>query len=83
MTRDEGARQLGHERTARTDVERLREEDRIRERISEFEETERKLRESEQRFRDIAYSAGEYIWESDVHGRYTLVTERIEGILGV
>jgi PAS domain S-box-containing protein len=64
-------------------VKRLREEDRIRERISEFEETERKLRESEQRFRDIAYSAGEYIWESDVHGRYTLVTERIEGILGV
>ncbi|MHC5114574.1 MAG: PAS domain S-box protein [Planctomycetota bacterium] len=46
-------------------------------------ESERKLRESEQRFRDIACSAGEYIWETDSEGRFTLATERVESILGI
>jgi PAS domain S-box-containing protein len=51
--------------------------------VSERVEVEQRLRQSEQRFRDVAYSAGEYIWEMDTTGRYTLITERVQGILGV
>ena len=39
--------------------------------------------EAEQRFRDVAEAAGEYIWEVDVNGVYTFVTRPIEDSLGV
>jgi len=49
--------------------------------------TERKraesgLRESEKRFRDISYSMADWIWEVDLHGRYTLASGNTEEILG-
>jgi PAS domain S-box-containing protein len=40
------------------------------------------LRESEQRFRDVANAADEFIWEVDAEGRLTFVTERARDILG-
>lgn len=40
------------------------------------------LRESEQRFRDVALMPGDWIWEIDVQGRYTYISEQIEKVLG-
>ncbi len=40
------------------------------------------LRESEARFRDVADAAGEYIWEIDLEGRYTFLTDRVKSVLG-
>lgn len=42
----------------------------------------RKLRESEERFRDIAINAGEWIWEVDREGRYVYSSPAVEQILG-
>ncbi len=51
--------------------------------ISERKQAEQALRDSEQRFRDITYAAGEYIWEMDSWGRFTFLTARVESILGL
>ena len=40
------------------------------------------LRESEQRFRDVVASAGEYVFEMDAQGILTYVSEAVEAILG-
>lgn len=50
--------------------------------ITERKRAERQLRESERRFRDFAEAAGEYVWELDVEGRYTYVSNRVEQVLG-
>ncbi|MFW6005020.1 MAG: PAS domain S-box protein, partial [Desulfonatronovibrionaceae bacterium] len=50
--------------------------------ITERIETEKALRISEQRFKDVSEAAGEYIWETDVDGRYVFLTERIKDVLG-
>lgn len=44
--------------------------------------TEEKLRKSEERFRDISYSMGDWIWEVDNEGRFTFVGGKVEQILG-
>ena len=41
-----------------------------------------KLIESEKRFQDIALSSGDWIWETDKNGKYTLSTGYINEILG-
>lgn len=38
--------------------------------------------ESEQRFRDVARTTGDWIWEVDAEGRYTYVSPVVEQILG-
>jgi diguanylate cyclase (GGDEF)-like protein/PAS domain S-box-containing protein len=43
---------------------------------------EEALKRSEQRFRDIAAHAGEWIWEMDAAGRYTYTSPVVKGILG-
>jgi diguanylate cyclase (GGDEF)-like protein/PAS domain S-box-containing protein len=43
---------------------------------------EKALRESEQRFRDIAQAAGEYVWENDVSGSFTYLSPRVVEVLG-
>ena len=43
---------------------------------------ENKLRDSEERFRDIATSIGDWIWETDIHGAYTYCSENVKKILG-
>ena len=43
---------------------------------------ERRARRSEERFRDIAQSAGEYLWEIDADSRFTFLTEPGERVYG-
>lgn len=43
---------------------------------------ERAWRQGEQRFRDVAAAAGEYVWEIDSEGRYTFVSPRVFDVLG-
>lgn len=40
------------------------------------------LRKSEIRFRDIAHCGGDWVWEIDIHGRYTYVSDNVEAITG-
>jgi PAS domain S-box-containing protein len=40
------------------------------------------LQESEQRFRDVARTTGDWIWEIDAEGRYTYVSPVVEQVLG-
>jgi diguanylate cyclase (GGDEF)-like protein/PAS domain S-box-containing protein len=40
------------------------------------------LRESEQRFRDIAHVSADWIWEVDAAGRYTYASESVTTLLG-
>ncbi len=50
--------------------------------ITERKHYEGMLRNSEERFRNIAEAASEYIWETDAKGRYCYVTQKMEAILG-
>jgi PAS domain S-box-containing protein len=43
---------------------------------------EDKLRESEERFRDVALSTSDWVWEVDKQGRYTYCSERVVDVLG-
>jgi PAS domain S-box-containing protein len=45
-------------------------------------QTEQELRESEDRFRQVAEIAGEFIWEVDAKGLYTYASPSMERILG-
>ena len=61
----------------------------LRQRIAEFEKTELKRKEvekalqhSEERFRQVVESSGEFIWEVDVNGLYTYANPVVEEILG-
>ncbi|MEO1093939.1 MAG: PAS domain S-box protein [Cyanobacteria bacterium J06638_28] len=40
------------------------------------------LQESERRFRDVTEAAGEYVWEVDIEGTYTFLTERVKDVKG-
>jgi len=44
--------------------------------------TEEKLRISEERFRDIAFSMADWIWEVDNDGKYTFTSGKVKEILG-
>jgi two-component system sensor kinase FixL len=46
------------------------------------EQRTRELAASEQRFQDVADAAGEYIWEIDVEGHFTFLTDRVSSVLG-
>ena len=46
------------------------------------DDRKRELEESEARFRDVALMSGEWIWETDVAGKYIYSSEKVEGILG-
>ena len=50
--------------------------------ITELKKIEEDLKESEKRFRDMALSSVDWIWEVDVEGRYTFVSEGIKKDLG-
>ncbi len=50
--------------------------------ITDRVRAEARLRESERRFRDVADAAGEYIFEVDMDGRYTYLSDRVEAIKG-
>lgn len=44
--------------------------------------SELSLRTSEQRFRDVSEAVGEYLWEINLEGHYTYVSERSLSVLG-
>jgi PAS domain S-box-containing protein len=50
--------------------------------IADRENAEEFLRRSEERFRQVAESAGEWIWEVDADGRFTFSSPIVEKILG-
>ena len=50
--------------------------------VTEMQRAREALAEREQRFRDVAESSGEYVWETDAEGRYTYLSERVEAVLG-
>ncbi|MBU8933421.1 MAG: PAS domain S-box protein [candidate division Zixibacteria bacterium] len=50
--------------------------------ITERKRAEEALRESEARFRDVAQSTADWIWEVDAQGRYTYVSDGVEEVLG-
>jgi PAS domain S-box-containing protein len=50
--------------------------------ITEHKEAERSLRHSEARFRDIALSMADFIWEVDACGRFTYCSDKVEEMLG-
>ena len=51
--------------------------------ISERKRAENALKSSEQRFRDIADIASDWIWETDKHGRYTYFSGKMEKVTGL
>ena len=50
--------------------------------ITDSKKAEKRLLESEERFMQIAESAGEWIWEIDLSGKYTYSNSSVEKILG-
>jgi len=50
--------------------------------ITDRKQVEESLRESEQRFRQVAETVGEFIWEVDARGLYTYASPSVERILG-
>ena len=50
--------------------------------IIERKQAEEKLRQSEQRFRDVSEAVGEYLWEIDSEGIYTFITDRVKSVKG-
>jgi len=50
--------------------------------ITERKEAEQKLKESEERFKQVAETAKEWIWEMDAEGLYTYSNPIVEQILG-
>jgi len=50
--------------------------------ITERKQMEEALRKSEERFRQVAENAGEWIWEVDANGLYTYSNLMVEKILG-
>lgn len=54
----------------------------ILEDITEQRQVEQALRESEEKFRSLVESSGDWIWEVDRNGLYTYASPRIESLLG-
>ncbi len=50
--------------------------------ITRRKQVEKELRESEERFRDIAQSTSDWIWETGAQGRYTYVSSGMDTIMG-
>jgi PAS domain S-box-containing protein len=48
----------------------------------EKQELENRIHESEERFKQVAESAEEWIWETDAHGLYTYSSSAVQTILG-
>lgn len=50
--------------------------------MTDRKHAENALRMSERRFRDVSEAAGEYIWETDMQGCYTFVTDKAKAVKG-
>ncbi len=54
----------------------------LHEEITERKQTERKLRDSEERFRSLVETTSDWIWEVDTNSVYTYSSPKIKAILG-
>ncbi|MCK4786781.1 MAG: PAS domain S-box protein [Desulfobacteraceae bacterium] len=54
----------------------------LRGEITERKQVEKQVRESERRFKDITENASEWVWETDVNGKYIYASPVCEKILG-
>jgi PAS domain S-box-containing protein len=54
----------------------------LEDKLIQLERTEEELRKSEERFKQIAENAVEWIWEVDARGLYTYASPMVENILG-
>jgi len=54
----------------------------LRAEIDQRKLAEENLRRNERRLHVISKAAGEYLWETDRQGRYTLLTEHVQDVLG-
>ncbi|MDY7077969.1 MAG: CHASE4 domain-containing protein [Chloroflexota bacterium] len=63
-------------------IENARLYKRAQQEITERQWVEEVLRESEQRFRDVANTTGDWIWEVEAEGRYTYISPVAEQVLG-
>jgi PAS domain S-box-containing protein len=61
---------------------RIRSALRIRQLENRHRQVENALRQSEQRFADVARATGDCIWELDAEGRYTYVSPVMQEVLG-
>jgi diguanylate cyclase (GGDEF)-like protein/PAS domain S-box-containing protein len=50
--------------------------------LTERRAMEQALRESETRFRDFTRAASEFVWENDLEGRFTYVSDRAQAVFG-
>ena len=50
--------------------------------ITERKHVEEALRESEQRFKDVAFSSADLVWEVDREGRFTYCSDSVRDVLG-
>lgn len=50
--------------------------------ITDRKNTQRQLRESEERFRTLLETVGDWLWEIDEHGVYTYASPRVRDLLG-
>ncbi len=50
--------------------------------ITEQKKAEQALQENEERFRDVALSTSDWVWEVDAQGRYTYCSEKVLDVLG-
>ncbi|MCD6163715.1 MAG: PAS domain S-box protein [candidate division Zixibacteria bacterium] len=55
---------------------------RLQKEITERKQIEEALRTSEKRFRDVALSSSDWIWEVDENGVYTYISENVVDVLG-
>jgi len=54
----------------------------LRREVAQRRTAEAQRAESEQRYRDVIRAAGEYVWEIDIDGVYTYLTEQAEAVKG-
>lgn len=50
--------------------------------ISKLKEAQKKLEESEKRFKDIATNMADWMWETDENGFYTYCSEKVYNVIG-
>jgi PAS domain S-box-containing protein len=50
--------------------------------VTSLNQVQMSLRQSEERFRDVADASSDFIWETDAEGRMTYVSEQLEDLTG-